>query len=337
MCNRDPGEPQPSEHGMEHMNQSPSTIQEVPTRSPKLVMREWIAARCPATDNAPVSMTEAGWLALCAGTQKEQAKMIGRGERQKSRCTDCKGEHRPKNLKIIKLNKKEKIMSKSPLRECEVCAEKATLRQNHGCSMCTTCSTVFAHVNVRLPIVAKAIAHLGKVDEMLHLIAPGMSATGAVKVAIDEKTEAIMKRIAAAVKYQGENPEELAAIIETLGPEYDNVLGMLNHSKEQLVDAAEKLADMTAERDALGARCGSLESERDALADRVSEIEKDLESVLKPGPITLIPTPSPPQVIVAEQPSGAVSTEIFNLALAQIEGEVSGISANRLRALARVQ
>lgn len=233
-------------------------------------------------------------------------------------------------------------MSKSPFRECEVCAEKATLRQNHGCSMCTTCSTVFAHVNVRLPIVAKAIAHLGKVDEMLQLIAPGMSATGAVKVAIDEKTEAIMKRIAAAVKYQGENPEEVAAIIETLGPEYDNALGMLNHSKEQLVDAAEKLADMTAERDALDARCGSLESECDALAERVSELEKERDAIMKPGPIFPIAPPTSPQqqqviVTAASQPGGMVPREVFDLALAQIEGEVSGVSADRLRSLARVQ
>lgn len=302
-------------------------------------MRDWLASRCPATDNAPVSMTEAGWLALCEGTRKEEEKKSRTGE-SNSRCPHCKGEHRPKNLKIINLNKKGEVMGKSnPTAECGVCAEKANVRQNHGLPMCPTCSTIFSHVNNRMASVAKAIIHLGRANEMINLL---MEETGSAKVVLDEKTEAIMKRIAAAVQYRGENAEELAAIVEALGPEYDNALGLLNHSKEQLIESAKKLENMGADRDALGLRCGTLESERDALAERVSELEKERDAIMKPGPIFPIAPPTSPQqqqviVTAASQPGGMVPTEVFNLALAQIEGKVTGLSANRLRALARVQ
>lgn len=301
-------------------------------------MRDWLASRCPATDNAPVSMTEAGWLALCAGTRKEEAKKARTGE-SNSRCPHCKGEHRPKNLKIIELNNEGEVMGKNPIGECSVCEEKTGLRSNFQVMMCATCSTIFSHVNNRLASVAKAVIHLGKTDEMINLL---MEETGTAKVMLDDNTEAIMKRIAAAVQYRGENAEELAAIVEALGPEYDNALGLLNHSKEQLIESAKKLENMGADRDALGLRCGSLESERDALAERVSELEKERDAIMKPGPIFPIAPPTSPQqqqviVTAASQPGGMVPTEVFNLALAQIEGKVTGLSANRLRALARVQ
>ena len=307
----------------------------------RTTMRDWLASRCPATDNAPVSMTEAGWLALCAGTRKEEAKKARTGE-SNSRCPHCKGEHRPKNLKIIKLNEKGEIMrAKNPIGECNVCTEKATVRMIHGLPTCGTCSTIFSHVNNRLASVAKAVIHLGKTDEMINLL---MEETGTAKVMLDDKTDAIMKRISAAVQYRGENVEELAAIIEALGPEYDNALGLLNHAKEQLIESAKKLESMGADRDALSLRCGSLESERDALAERVSELEKEREAMTTMAepiqPPQTTPEPSPQQQIIvtaSQTAAGMVPTEVFNLALAQIEGKVSGLSANRLRALARVQ
>ena len=57
--------------------------------------------RCPATNHAPVTMTEQGWKVLCACTRSEQKRIDkASGREDGSFCSTCNGKILPPNLTI---------------------------------------------------------------------------------------------------------------------------------------------------------------------------------------------------------------------------------------------
>lgn len=290
-------------------------------------IRGFRSSRCPATDNAPVTMTERGWMELCEATRKAERKRVVEGHLNSSRCATCKGKQRPDNLHIIDIKEFEQ-MSKRPMQECDSCKETAMVRKNHGMDMCPTCASIFANVNNRIHLVAKAIVTLGKVNEAIRLLSPDMGTSATVP---DDVTRALDC-----------TPEnwEMAAIQTAAMLEDSQETERLLYTDNAMVAAAlEKMRERVVESEAL---CARKDDECNALAARVSDLEKSIEEdkdINRAIMASAEPLKPEPGIAVSSkvQSLPSVSAEVFNLALAQIEGKVSGLSVNRLRALARVQ
>lgn len=179
---------------------------------------------CPATSNLPTVMTAASWAALCSATfKKETAPYTSGYERDasKSFCSRCRGKIKPPKLKIVSLdemlkkttptNKELPMTTKVSNRgTCDCCEDKnLVLRNNYGKKMCGKCASMYSNVRNYLPIIEMALAELWPDKYGPNAKQLAASNPDAVKVAVDEKTEAMLKRIAALVGYEGDDPDEM--------------------------------------------------------------------------------------------------------------------------------
>lgn len=179
---------------------------------------------CPATNHQPTTMTAASWKALCKATfKKETAPYTSGHERTASNsyCSKCQGKIKPPKLKIVSpeemlakttpTNKELPMTTKVSNRgACDCCEDKnLVLRNNYNKKMCGKCASMYSNVRNYLPIIEMALAELwpDKYGPGAEQLAAGNP--DAVKVAVDEKTEAVMKRISALIGYDGDNPEEM--------------------------------------------------------------------------------------------------------------------------------
>lgn len=178
---------------------------------------------CPATNHQPTVMTAASWEALCKATfKKETAPYTSGFERDssKSYCSVCHGKITPPKLKIVSL---EEMLAKTTINKdlpmttkvnnrgtCDCCEDKnLVLRNNYNKKMCGKCASMYSNVRNWLPIIEMALSDIwpDKYGPGANQIAA--SNPDAVKVAVDEKTEAVLKRIAGLVGYEGDGPDEM--------------------------------------------------------------------------------------------------------------------------------
>lgn len=178
---------------------------------------------CPATNHQPTTMTAASWKALCKATfKKETAPYTSGHERTASNsyCSKCQGKIKPPKLKIVSpkemlakttINKELPMTTKVSNRgTCDCCEDKnLVLRNNYNKKMCGKCASMYSNVRNYLPIIEMALAELWPDKYGPNAKQLAASNPDAVKVAVDEKTEAVLKRIAALVGYEGDDPDEM--------------------------------------------------------------------------------------------------------------------------------
>jgi hypothetical protein len=178
---------------------------------------------CPATSNLPTVMTAASWKALCKATFKKETAVTMSGFHRvasESYCSKCQGKTKPPKLKIVS---PEEMLAKTPTNKelpmttkvsnrgtCDCCEDKnLVLRNNYNKKMCGKCASMYSNVRNYLPIIEMALAELWPDKYGPNAKQLAASNPDAVKVAVDEKTEATLKRIAALVGYGGDDPEEM--------------------------------------------------------------------------------------------------------------------------------
>lgn len=178
---------------------------------------------CPATSNLPTVMTAASWKALCKATfKKETAATMSSFHRvaSESYCSKCQGKIKPPKLKIVSpeemlakttINKELPMTTKVSNRgTCDCCEDNnLVLRNNYNKKMCGKCASMYSNVRNYLPIIEMALAELWPDKYVPNAKQLAASNPDAVKVAVDERTEAVLKRIAALVGYDGDDPEEM--------------------------------------------------------------------------------------------------------------------------------
>lgn len=178
---------------------------------------------CPATNNLTTVMTEKSWKSLCTATfKKETAATISGFERTASEsfCAKCRGKTLPPKLKIVSpeemlaptTNKENQMSTKVNNRgTCDCCGDNnLVLRNNYEKKMCGKCASMYSNVRNYLPIIEMALAQMWPDKYGAGVKQIDDENPGAVKVAVDEKTEEVFKRIAEAVGYGGDDPIELA-------------------------------------------------------------------------------------------------------------------------------
>lgn len=183
---------------------------------------------CPATSNLPTVMTAASWKALCNATFKKETAATMSGFHRvatESFCSKCRGKIKPPKLKIVSpeemlakttpTNKELPMTTKVSNRgTCDCCEDKnLVLRNNYGKKMCGKCASMYSNVRNYLPIIEMALAELWPDKYGLGAEQLAASNPDAVKVAVNEKTEAVLKRIAGLVGYEGDDPEEMVGHI----------------------------------------------------------------------------------------------------------------------------
>lgn len=178
---------------------------------------------CPATNHQPTTMTDESWKALCRATFKKETAATMSGFNRvasESYCSKCHGKIKPPKLKIVS---PEEMLAETPTNKelpmttkvsnrgtCDCCEDKnLVLRNNYGKKMCWKCASMYSNVRNYLPIIEMALAELwpDKYGPNAKQLAGGNP--DAVKVAVNEKTEAVLKRIAGLVGYEGDDPEEM--------------------------------------------------------------------------------------------------------------------------------
>lgn len=178
---------------------------------------------CPATSNLPTVMTAASWEALCKATFKKETAVTMSGFHRvasESYCSKCQGKIKPPKLKIVSpeemlaktiINKELPMTTKVSNRgTCDCCEDKnLVLRNNYNKKMCGKCASMYSNVRNYLPIIEMALAELWPDKYGPNAKQLAASNPDAVKVAVDEKTDAILKRIAALVGYDGDDPEDM--------------------------------------------------------------------------------------------------------------------------------
>lgn len=182
---------------------------------------------CPATSNLPTVMTAASWKALCKATFKKETAVTMSGFHRvasESYCSKCQGKTKPPKLKIVS---PEEMLAKTPTNKelpmttkvsnrgtCDCCEDKnLVLRNNYNKKMCGKCASMYSNVRNYLPIIEMALAELWPDKYGPNAKQLAASNPDAVKVAVDEKTEATLKRIAALVGYEGDDPEEVVEYV----------------------------------------------------------------------------------------------------------------------------
>ena len=179
---------------------------------------------CPATNHQPTTMTAASWKALCSATfNKETAVTISGFQRTASEsfCSRCRGKIKPPKLKIVS---PEEMLAKTPTNNkeqpmttkvsnrgtCDCCEDKnLVLRNNYNKKMCGKCASMYSNVRNWLPIIEMALADIWPDNYGPGAKQLAASNPDAVKVAVNEKTEAVLKRIEKLVGYEGDDPEEM--------------------------------------------------------------------------------------------------------------------------------
>ena len=179
---------------------------------------------CPATSNLPTVMTAESWKALCKATFKKETAVMRSGFHRvasESFCSKCRGKITPPKLQLVTpeellikttpTNKEKPMTTKVNKRgTCDCCEDKnLVLRNNYNKKMCGKCASMYSNVRNYLPIIEMALAELWP-DKYGCPNAKQLAASNpdAVKVAVDEKTEALLKRMAELVGYEGSDPVE---------------------------------------------------------------------------------------------------------------------------------
>jgi len=99
---------------------------------------------------------------------------------------------------------------------CEACEDHSLqLKPRGDKQLCGKCRTIFSNVANWLPVVEMALAEVYPEKYGPGAVIIGGS-EGTLKRAVDQKTEAVLKRIAAAVGYEGEDPEKLADMVDSV-------------------------------------------------------------------------------------------------------------------------
>lgn len=178
---------------------------------------------CPATNHQPTVMTAASWKALCKATFKKETAAMKSGFNRvasESFCSVCRGKIVPPKLRIVT---PEELMKTTTTKEtapmttkvsnrgtCDCCEDKnLALRNNYNKKMCGKCASMYSNVRNYLPIIEMAMAELWPDKYGASIKQLAADNPDAVKVVVDEKTEALLKRIAALVGYDGDDPEEM--------------------------------------------------------------------------------------------------------------------------------
>lgn len=93
---------------------------------------------------------------------------------------------------------------------CDCCEDKnLVLRNNYNKKMCGKCASMYSNVRNYLPIIEMALAELWPDKYGPNAKQLAASNPDAVKVAVDEKTEALLKMISKLVGYDGNDPDEM--------------------------------------------------------------------------------------------------------------------------------
>lgn len=209
--------------------------------------------QCPATSGLPTMTTIEAWRLLCRETMIREMAPAKSGERIiKPYCSICRGESIPDEVTIK--SKKELIEDRgnkmAKRGQCGNCGENNMELRNRTTAngdvlMCNKCRTIHSNAANWPDLVERAMAeahpekHGPRAKEMAE------SNPDVVVAAVSDMTEIVLKRIASAVKYEGNEPFELAAIVEQLGPAYNRMV--------------EKVDRLTAENNALAGQVGDLE------------------------------------------------------------------------------
>jgi hypothetical protein len=192
-------------------------------------------------------------------------------------------------------SKTEEIVDMYPKKDnrgtCEACGEtNLQLKPSNGKRLCGKCTTIYSNARNWLSVVEQALADIypEKYGE------PSVAALGeALKIEVDSKVDAVMKRIAVAVGYSGDDPDKLADQVEIekrrgndleknyeeLSLAYDNYrdslrapLGIENHD----TDIVQAIGEMTQTLDRYKKRCEALILENSVLANQHAELTNKL-------------------------------------------------------------
>lgn len=220
---------------------------------------------CPALGGVSTRLSRKSWDALCASTRAARAGdawgFLGNGptliRKAINTCGECKGQYLPPKLTIIpaaelaamKQQHREESMAKE---SCQICGQAGrTLKRNRGKQACPSCHSVIATVANRPEAVANAIKLCGAEQDMVARIA------GTAVPAFVE-SEAI-KRIAAAVGYQGEDGEVLVKAVEAMAaarPDCEPCSRLMSEQVDELQAEVERLRGETASAVACAAMFG---------------------------------------------------------------------------------
>lgn len=165
-----------------------------------------IIMQCPITVGRPTKMTEEGFAAMC----KSRRTLYEAGF-----CRICQGEQRPAELEIIQAaelaamtQQREASMGKEK-GSCELCgASDRRLGGNRGKQACPSCQSLIGSVAIRPEAVAEAIKLCGA-----EQVIAGLLGDARVQVSVESRA---LKRIAAAVGYEGEDGEVLIKAVEAM-------------------------------------------------------------------------------------------------------------------------
>lgn len=199
-------------------------------------------------------------------------------------CSTCKGEIMPPNLTIIDLKMETNNMASRGT--CEACEERnVELRPRGDRQLCGKCRTIFSNTANWLPVVEMALAEI--YPEKYGPGGAAFESATVAQVAVDEKVAGALKKIAATVKYDGEDPGELAVIVgladldrKRIGEAVEKTEAVLKRIAAAVGyegDDPDELAGMV---DGMSAGIERLEAQKEELKAMVNESPAELTTVL---------------------------------------------------------
>ena len=214
---------------------------------PEFECKEWY---CPATSNLPTRMPKRTWDALCRATQKQQneagwkGKVISGTGAMINYCSPCRGMRQPVGLEFITsaemaelTSTEDRSMAGKGKSECEICSRNnASLGNNRGKLACPSCQGIIAAIAHRPESVAEAARICGKEGELMTLL-------GGESVAVDLESSTL-KRIAAAVGYEGEDGEVLIKAVEVMAATTPDCATCAEGMSEQVTDLQREIQDL---------------------------------------------------------------------------------------------
>ena len=117
--------------------------------------------------------------------------------------------------------------------ECESCGDVLQLRLSNGMQVCGKCSTIYSNTRNWLPIVEASLVYF--YPERYGVEALSNPDAVVVKGIVDDKTEALFKRMAKAIGYAGNDPEFFAEYVEDCSGQFDR----LNADRDKLMNQVE--------------------------------------------------------------------------------------------------
>jgi hypothetical protein len=199
------------------------------------------------------------------------------GERiLKQFCSVCLGKIKPEKLTIIDLKKENNDMArKTETGPCEDCGKVVVaLGKNYEKKMCSTCAGIYSAVRNHPEKVERARDYLLK-----RGLIPGVDE--AIKVSVDSKTEVVFSRIAAAVGYEGDDPDGLATRVESCArlPEIQTLKDQLVTERkilqdtEKLLEKNRKYGDSALSPVRIFSKANPVEQIRIRLDDKISRLQ----------------------------------------------------------------